>query len=69
MTNAYAYSCRECEGMEACPASIVAATQEEVWRLMELHAKVAHGEDPAEWDADTRDYLGTLVKPVTVAVS
>lgn len=69
MTNAYAYACRDCEGMEACPASVVAATQEEVWKLMELHAKVAHDEEPDDWDAETRNYLATLVKPVTVTVS
>ena len=65
-TNAYAYACRDCEGMEACPASVVAESKEEVWKLMELHARVAHDEDPADWDQATRDYLGTLIKPVTV---
>lgn len=66
MAEAYSYACRDCEGMEACPASVVAETKEEVWKLMELHAEVAHGEDPADWDAETRTYLGTLIKPVTV---
>lgn len=66
MAEAYSYACRDCEGMEACPASVVAETKEEVWKLMELHAEVAHGEDPADWDAETRSYLGTLIKPVTV---
>jgi len=66
ITNAYAYACRDCEGMEACPASVVAESKEEVWKLMELHARVAHDEDPADWDQATRDYLGTLIKPVTV---
>jgi hypothetical protein len=52
--------------MEACPASVVAETNDEVWKLMELHAQVAHSENPAEWDDATRDYLGTLIKPVSV---
>lgn len=66
MADAFSYACRDCEGMEACPASVVAESKEEVWQLMELHAKVAHGENPADWDSETRDYLGTLIKPVTV---
>jgi len=54
--------------MEACPASVVAATESEVWKLIELHAEYAHGEDPADWDQDTRSYLETLIKPVDVSV-
>ncbi len=50
-------------GVEACPGKVVAATKDEVWKLMELHAVVAHGEDPSSWDADTREYLETLIKP------
>jgi len=66
MTNAYSYACRDCEGMEACPASVVASTKGEVWKLMELHAQVAHEENSGDWDKETRDYLGTLIKPVSV---
>jgi len=54
--------------MEACPASVVAATESEVWKLIELHAEYAHGEDPADWDQDTRSYLATLIKPIDVSV-
>ena len=64
MSNAYSYACRDCEGMEACPASVVAETEAEVWKLMELHAVIAHGEDPSSWDEETRRYLGTLIKSV-----
>jgi Protein of unknown function (DUF1059) len=66
MPNAFSYACRDCEGMENCPASVVAATKAEVWKLVELHAQLAHGEDPTEWDQGTRDYLATLITPVTV---
>ena len=69
MKNAFSYSCRDCEGMEACPASVVAESKEEVWKLMELHAQVAHGEVPGDWDRETRDYLETLIKPVSVSVA
>ncbi len=66
MAEAFSYACRDCEGMEACPASVIAESKEEVWKLMELHALVAHGENPADWDTSTRDYLATLIKPVSV---
>ncbi|WP_114287612.1 DUF1059 domain-containing protein [Candidatus Halocynthiibacter alkanivorans] len=66
MPNAFSYACRDCEGMEDCPASVVAATKAEVWKLVELHAQLAHGEDPTEWDQGTRDYIATLITPVTV---
>ncbi|MBE1284897.1 MAG: DUF1059 domain-containing protein [Rhodobacteraceae bacterium] len=66
MADAFTYACRDCEGMEACPASVTAETEEEVWRLMQLHAQVAHNEDPAEWTRETRDYLATLIRPVSV---
>jgi len=52
--------------MEACPASIVAETKDELWQLMSHHASIAHGENPADWDQETRDYLETLIKTVTV---
>ncbi len=52
--------------MEACPASIVAETKDELWKLMELHARIAHDEDASDWDEPTRDYLDTLIRPVSV---
>ena len=64
MTTAYSYACKDCEGMESCPAQVTAATEDEVWKLMELHAVTAHGEDPSAWDDDTRQYLKTLIKTV-----
>ncbi|MGR9037127.1 MAG: DUF1059 domain-containing protein [Gammaproteobacteria bacterium] len=64
MPKAYSYACADYEGMEACPGKVTAATEGEVWKLMELHAVVAHGEDPSSWDEQTREYLGTLIKPV-----
>ena len=66
MANAFSYACRDCEGMEACPASVVAETKNEVWKLIELHAQVAHEENPADWDGETREYLATLIRPVSV---
>jgi predicted small metal-binding protein len=50
--------------MEACPGKVVAETEDEVWKLMELHAKIAHNEDASEWDDETLAYLKTLIKSV-----
>ncbi len=62
MATTYSYACKDCEGMEACPASFVAETEEELWKLIELHASIAHGEGPSDWTDDVRDYVGTLIK-------
>ena len=62
MATAYSYACCDCEGMEACPGKVTASTQDEVWKLMELHAVIAHGEDPSTWDAETRKYLESLIR-------
>ena len=48
--------------MESCPGKVIAETEDEVWKLMELHAVIAHGEDPGSWDDKTRVYLQTLIK-------
>ena len=51
----YSYACADCEGMEACPGKIAVETEEELWKLVELHALIAHDEDAKEWDEETRD--------------
>ena len=63
MNTVYSYACKDCEGMEACPGKVVAATKDEVWKLMELHAVVAHGEDPSAWSDEDRAVLAKLIKP------
>ena len=62
MTAVYSYACADCEGMETCPGKVTAETEEEVWKLMELHAVIAHSEDPSSWDTATREYLSSLIK-------
>ena len=62
MASKYSYACKNYPGMEACPGHVAAETEAEVWKLMELHASVAHGEDPAAWSEDDRAYLKTLIK-------
>ncbi len=47
MTSAYSYSCKDYPSIETCPGKVVAASEDELVKLIELHAVVAHGEDPS----------------------
>jgi predicted small metal-binding protein len=58
----YSYACKDYPGMEECPGHFSAATEDELWKLIEVHAKVAHGEDPAAWSADDKALLKALLK-------
>ncbi len=62
MTEAYSYACKDYPGMEACPGKVVAASKDEVWKLMELHAAIAHGEDPNAWSDDEISQGQALIK-------
>ncbi|MGI9482973.1 MAG: DUF1059 domain-containing protein [Hyphomicrobiales bacterium] len=48
--------------MEACPFHITTETEGELWKLVEVHAAHAHGEDPGQWSDEDRAYLKTLIK-------
>lgn len=56
------YACKDFEGMEGCPGKMVAATEQELWKLIEVHAAVAHGEDVSTWDEMTRLAVAKLIK-------
>lgn len=62
MNTTYAYACKDYPGMEQCPGRFYAGTENEIWKLMELHASVAHGEDPGAWTAEDRALLKTLIR-------
>ncbi len=62
MASTYSYACKDYPGMDACPGYFVAETEDEIWKMMELHAATAHGENPSEWSNDDRHYLKTLIK-------
>lgn len=62
MTTTYSYACKDYPGMAACPGHFFAETQDELWKLIELHASVAHKEDPAAWTAEDRAQLKTLIQ-------
>ena len=62
MVMACYYACKDFEGMEDCPGQVVAATEEELWKLIEVHVAVAHGEDVSAWDEVTRAAVAKLIK-------
>jgi len=62
MRTVYSYECKDYPGMEECPGRFSAVTEDEVWKHIELHAAVAHGEDPSAWPAEDKGYLKTLIK-------
>lgn len=63
MATTYSYACKDYPGMEACPAKVIAETEDEVMKLIEVHAAVAHDEVPGEWSEEDRKYLKSFIKP------
>jgi hypothetical protein len=62
MQRSYSYACKDYPGMEGCPGRFVAETEGEIWKLVELHAAVAHREDPAAWTPEARAQLKALIR-------
>jgi predicted small metal-binding protein len=62
MRTIYSYACKDYAGMETCPGHFYAETEEEVIQHMELHASMAHQEDPTAWSAEEWEYLKGLIK-------
>jgi predicted small metal-binding protein len=62
MKTAYSYACKDYPGMEACPGHFTAESEAEIMKHVELHASVAHGEDPAGWSQEVRTLLKSLIK-------
>jgi hypothetical protein len=58
------YACKDYPGMEACPARFEAASDDELMKHIELHAAVAHQEDPGSWPSEERSKLKSLMKTV-----
>ncbi|RWN32564.1 DUF1059 domain-containing protein [Mesorhizobium sp.] len=56
------YACKEYPGMETCPGRFEAETEEELWKHIELHASVAHKEDPALWSSEDRAQVEALIR-------
>jgi hypothetical protein len=62
MKTVYSYACQDYPGMKECPGRFSAETEGEIWKLIELHASVAHGENPTAWTAEDRVLLKTLIR-------
>jgi predicted small metal-binding protein len=62
MAMTYSYACKEFPGMETCPAHFHAETEGELWKIIELHASLAHGEDASAWPAEDIAQLKALIK-------
>ena len=62
MKTIYSYTCKDYPGLEECPGHFYAETDDELWKHIELHASVAHKEDPATWPAEERALVKTLIK-------
>jgi hypothetical protein len=48
--------------MQACPASFTAETEAELWQHIEMHASVAHQEDPKQWSSEDRQTIKELIR-------
>ena len=57
----YSYACKNCPGMETCPGQFHAQTEAELWKLIELHAKLAHNENPDAWSPDDKAQVKALI--------
>ncbi len=64
MAMAYSYRCRDYPGMETCPASFVAETEQELWHHIELHGADAHKESPAAWTFEERKLIRDVIRNV-----
>ena len=62
MTKFYSYACSDYPGMEDCPGKVQAETESELWQLLEIHGKLAHGEDPSDWSDEDRAQIKALIK-------
>ena len=60
----YSFRCKDYPGIGTCPGSFVAETEDELWRHIELHGKLAHQEDPAAWTREERETIERLIRVV-----
>ena len=58
----FTYACKDYPGMETCLGRFEAETEEELLKHVELHASVAHKEDPALWPPEERAKVKALIK-------
>lgn len=61
---AVSYACKEFPGMGECPGYFVTETEDELWKVLDVHARVAHDENPEEWSQEDRDQIRALIRQV-----
>ena len=59
---AFSYSCKDFPGMKAYPGAFTAATEPELWKHIELHAREAHHEDPTKWSAHDKQGVRNIIR-------
>ena len=63
----YSFGCADYPGMEGCPGTFRAATEEELWKHIELHGREAHADIPEDWSDEERRQIGDLIRPTTTS--
>ncbi|MBL8895783.1 MAG: DUF1059 domain-containing protein [Rhizobiales bacterium] len=63
---AYSYRCKDYPERQSCPGLFEAETEAELWKHIEIHASVAHQEDPRWWSAHDRH---TMTKCIGIILS
>lgn len=58
----FTYACCDYPGMEACPGRFEAETKVELWAHIEMHATVAHEEDPTAWTEADKSQVRALIE-------
>jgi hypothetical protein len=56
------YRCTEYPGMEGCVGAFTAKTEDELWSHIELHGRLAHGEDPEKWTEQERRLVKQIIR-------
>ena len=51
---AFACACSDFPGMAPCPGRFPSEAQDDLWKHIELHATLAHGEDSDAWADEDR---------------
>jgi len=57
----FTYVCAQFPGMESCPAALTTAGEEELWQPVEMHARLAHDEDPGRWSDEDREQITAII--------
>ncbi|RUX45385.1 DUF1059 domain-containing protein [Mesorhizobium sp. M4A.F.Ca.ET.020.02.1.1] len=59
---AYSYRCKDYPGMDACSGSFTAEIETELWKHIELHAAIAHQENPEQWSPEDRQQMKKIIQ-------